>query len=143
MTKRSRNHLRQTRRGAVLIEATMAACALVLTAAGLLFVHGYAEKLIRAAEQAREAAWSRALNECDQGEPLLKDLAQDVINGDLPVPDGLIPKALDVEVSMTVQGLLDHKSRTVSQTMTFICNPKPSHADPLAKPNEWVLGLFM
>lgn len=143
MKKTSHKPRRVSLQGAVLVEATMAASALVLAAGGLLFIHSFAEKQIRVAEQAREAAWRRALTECDQGEPVLKDLAKDVINGDIPVPDGLVPTPVDGAASLSVDGLLDHDSRTVSQTMTFICNPKPSSADPLAKPNEWVLGLFM
>jgi hypothetical protein len=129
--------------GAVLVEATMGFTSLVLAAGGLLFVHDYAYKHIQAAEQAREMVWRKALTECDQGEPLFKDLAQDVINGDLPVPDGLIPTPVNAQASLQVESVLDHRARTATESMAFICNPKPSKADPLAKPNEWVMSLFL
>lgn len=139
-TKRSR---RTRQQGAVLVEATMAAMSLVLMAGGLLFVHEYGQRQIQAAEQAREAVWRKALTECDQGEPLFKDLAQDVMKGDVPVPDGLVPTPVQASASLPVTSVLDHHARIAAQSMTFICNPKPSLADPLAKPNEWVIGLFL
>ncbi|MET0389076.1 MAG: hypothetical protein ABW321_24085 [Polyangiales bacterium] len=129
--------------GAVLVEAVIVAASLALLCAGLLFIHAYASHQLRALDDARERVWRAAMTECNQPEPVFADLARDLINGDLPLPDNIVPHALDAQSTFQIPGLFGRGIAGGSKSLTFVCNPRPSQGDPLAKPNEWVLGLFM
>ena len=127
----------------MVVEATIVAASLVLLCAGLLFIHAYAAGQLRATVRARERVWRNAMTECNQPEPLLQDLARDLIAGHFPVPDNIVPFSLEGSGSFSAPSLWGDGQLSGSKSLLFVCNPRPSHANPLARPNDWVLGLFM
>lgn len=125
------------------MEATIVASSLVLLCAGLVFVHAYSAGQLSATVHARERVWRNAMTECNQPEPLLQDLARDLIAGRFPVPDNIVPYSLEGSGSFSATSLWGDARVSGSKSLLFVCNPRPSNGNPLAKPNEWVLDLFM
>jgi hypothetical protein len=126
-----------------LVEAVIVAASLVLLCAGITFIHAYAMYEVRATDEARERVWRNAMTECNQPEPLLRELANDLIHGDFPIPDNIVPTALEETASFRTEGLFGRTMVSGSKSISFVCNPRPSTSDPLTSPNEWVLGLFL
>lgn len=133
---------KQRSEGTVLVEALIAGTVLAVTLGAIVFVHRYTLDQVLAFQNARSGVWQRAMTECNQSEPLFQDLASDLISGEVPFPDNLIPTPVGGSESFSAQGLLG-RPMGGSKSANFICNPRPSQANPLAEPNEWVLDLFI
>lgn len=121
----------------------MAAGGLALGLACLILIHNYAAHQIQALQDAREKAWSRSLKECTATEPLFQDLVQDVMRGDVPVPDGWLPSTLEDSASFRIPGLRGAGEESGSKQVAFVCNPRIARADPLSQPVDWVMNLFL
>ncbi|MET0387050.1 MAG: hypothetical protein ABW321_13875 [Polyangiales bacterium] len=134
---------KQQQEGAVLVEAVIVASSMVLLCAALLFIHTYASRQIRILDEAREEVWRRAMNECNTPEPLFQDLARDLMRFDLPIPDNIVPLPLETQKTFRIPWLFGNGTIGGAKELKFVCNPRPSQGDPLARPNEWVIGLFL
>lgn len=135
---------RKKRSGAVMLEALLSCTALVLLFACLSFMHIYTSHKLDSLEQARERAWYRATHECRGDEPIFQDVVHDLTSGNhIPVPEGYIPTPLDDSASLAVPGLFGAKDQSVTSNIAFVCSPLSSRAEPLKRPVEWVIDLFL
>lgn len=139
-----RKRKRTRRRGAVMVEGLLTCSALVLAFACLSFMHLYTSHKIDSLEQAREKAWRRATHECRGDEPIFQDIVRDLFSGiHIPVPEGYIPTPLEDSASFAVPGLFGTGEQGGTSNVPFICSPLSSRAEPLKRPVEWVIGLFI
>lgn len=130
---------RQRQGGAVLIEALIVGAALVCVFGCVLAVKLYCSLALQKLDEARQDAWTQSMRGCASEEPVLVDMARELMRGDFPFPDGIIPDFLETQRSYSVTGLV---SASGSKAVQFVCNPKPSKEKPLTDMAGWVLSLF-
>jgi len=126
-----------------MVESLLGLGTLVLMFAGLILLHGYGARQIRALEEARLRAWRRSLEECAGDEPLFQQILQDIGAGEIPFPDNWLPHQIDDSASFSMSGLYGRGTESGSKAVAFVCNPRASTADPLSRPADWVLGMFL
>jgi hypothetical protein len=138
ITRRPQRQRRQ-REGAVLVEAVIVAAALVSLFGCVLVVQLYASLQLQKLDEAREEAWRKSMNGCGSEEPLLADMASELLHGKFPFPDGIVPSGLSASRTLSVKGVF---SATGHKEIYFICNPRPGRKKPMTDMAGWVLELF-
>jgi hypothetical protein len=130
---------KQRREGAVLVEGVIVAAAMVCLFGCVLIVHLYGSLQLQRLDEAREQAWREAMQGCGGDEPVLQDMARELLSGEFPFPDGILPSARSASRSFSVRGVF---SATGQKEIRFLCGPQPSGDRPLTDMAGWVLGLF-
>jgi hypothetical protein len=133
----SRRHRRQS--GAVLVEGVIVAAAMVSIFGCVLIVRLYASLQLQKLDEAREEAWREAMKGCGSEEPVLKDMAHELVSGEFPFPDGIVPSLREAERSFSVTGVFE---ATGHKAMKFVCNPQPGKEKPMSDMAGWILELF-
>ena len=130
---------RQRQQGAVLVEGLIASSALLVLLGCMLVVRSYSSLQLLRLDEARQEAWHKAMQGCEEGEPSLLDLARQLIQGELPFLDGLVPSLREAERTFAVKGLFEAQGK---RSIKFICNPRPGKKKPLTDMAGWVMELF-
>lgn len=136
--KRARRHKRQE--GAVLVEGVIVAASLVCLFGCVLVVQLYCALSLQKLDESREDAWRQAMQGCGSDEPVLQDMAQELLHGEFPFPDGILPSLREAGRDYSVSGGLFDASG--HKQMKFVCNPRPGKKKPLTDMVGWVLELF-
>lgn len=135
----SRASRRRRQEGVVVVEGLIVSAALVCLFGCILVVHLYCQRQLEALDEAREAAWADAMRGCGSDEPVLKDMALEIIAGEFPFPDGLMPSIREAQRTVSVTGIFDATGR---KEMKFVCNPQPGKEKPMSDLVGWVFELF-
>lgn len=128
--------------GAVLIEAIIAASMLVLMFAIIAFVHRVCVAHQDAMQEARLAAWSRAMNGCPSGDLSLGSFISGLRDGELPLPGGFTTgQDAEGSGSRSVLALFGEGQRTAAHVVRIPCNTRPSDENA-GSAGEWLLDIF-
>lgn len=130
---------KRRREGAVLVEGVIVAASLVCLFGCVLIVRLYASLQLAKLDEAREEAWRNAMRGCGSEEPLLIDMARELVSGEFPFPDGIVPSLLSAERSFSVTGVFE---ATGHKAMKLVCNPRPGKEKPMSDMAGWVIELF-
>ena len=123
-----------------MVEAVIVAASLVCLFGCVLVVQLHCALSLSKLDEAREDAWRQAMQGCGSEEPVLVDMAQELLQGEFPFPDGILPSSREAGRDFQVSGGLFATSG--HKQMKFVCNPRPGKKKPLTDMAGWVLELF-
>src|SRR5690349_14006922 len=119
-----------------MVEAVMALSMLALMFGLLSLAHQLSVASILAKQEARAAAWQRALSGCTANELSVASLVRGIKSGDLPVP-GSFTAGQDATGSATRSAQAAGRSRSVTGKVSVPCNTRPADA-PSGSAGDWL-----
>jgi hypothetical protein len=138
MTRRRRSNAKQ---GAVMVEAVIAATALVSLFGCVLLIHLYCSLQLTKLDEAREEVWNNSLPGCGSEDTFnVNGLLGELKSGSEPgPPDWAIPSERHAARTFSARGIF---SVSGQREIRFVCNPKPTRKT-MNETVQWVLDAFL
>lgn len=130
----------------MLIEWMIVASSLCLLLGCMFCIRAYCSLQLQRLDDAREDAWTQAMNGCDPGSPNLAEIGESLKAGQgPPLVKQMVPSSRDAARDFTLnhEGLPNGLTPlTGHREVKFICNPFPGKAVPTSNIVDWLKEWF-